>query len=426
MTDTTEEPLNEEDAQFAEEGNVAVASSISGQIKTPEELLEVLGVDMEIWVKERAIVNKWPIARRKDKKDLVFEDGKITGTIEDKGDMTVQELIQVKVWLLKRKPDAIEPVIAPISLNIKPIGIPRSRSSRRKRGLLIFDPHFGFRKDARTGALSPFHDRRAISIAIQLAAKYLPDVTVWGGDILDLAEWSDKFVRSPDMRYCTQPAIVEASWTIGQTRQYSQEQIVMLGNHDIRMEDAISNHLSQVYFLRPANKLQSPPILSVPYLLALEDMDVQYISNYPDGVYYVNDALAVVHGDKARSPLGGTAAATLNDSLVSKVFGHAHRRELVSKTLWYHGEPKVVEAFSPGTVGKIDGSIPGSEGEPTWQQGVAFVEYDDEGYNADLIPIENGRAYYRGEYFVAEDYRPQLYELEYFKQQRELKDLLEN
>ena len=97
---------------------------------------------------------------------------------------------------------------------------------------------------------------------------------------------------------------------------------------------------------------------------------------------------------------------------------------MVSKTLWYHGESKVVQAFCPGAVCKIDGTVPGSEEEATWQQGVAFIEYDDYGHNIDFVGINNGSAYYRGKHFLWEDYRNKLYELDYFKNLP--KDLLED
>jgi hypothetical protein len=424
MTTTEEMPNEEGQVSFEEEGNTAVADVISDRIKTPEELIEHLQLDLSVWKVEKSIVNKWEIARRKDTKELVFEDGKITGEIKDRGDFTVEPLYQVKLWLIRIHPEPIEPVISPINISITRTGIPRSRATERKRCLQICDPHFGYKRDFNTGQLIPFHDRRALSIVLQVAETFLPDVTVWAGDMQDLADWTEKFVRSPDMFHCTQPALVECAWVMGQVAKYSQESVVLKGNHDKRMEDAISNHLSQAYFLRPANKLDSPPALSIPYLLGLDDMEVQYIDDYPSGKYYLNDDLALIHGDVARAAPGATAAAILDKSQISKGFGHIHRRELVSKTLWYHGKPKVLQAFCPGAVCKIDKTVPGATDENTWQQGIAMIEYDDEGFNVDFIAINEGSAYYRGKHFLAEDYRPHLYKLEYFQGMVEKESLL--
>ena len=77
-----EEPLNNEgQAQYEEDGNRATASVISDRITTPEQLLEYLEIDLDVWEVERTVVNKWEIARRNDQKHLEFTQGKIDGVI---------------------------------------------------------------------------------------------------------------------------------------------------------------------------------------------------------------------------------------------------------------------------------------------------------------------------------------------------------
>ena len=403
-----EEHLGQAKIEF--DGNHATASLIDEKtrIKTPEELIALLGIDLDVWEIERELVNKWEIARRNDQKQLEFSQGKIDGYISDDGDFTVEPLWQVKVWLVKKKPEPLEPVVQPIKINVEPIGLPTARRYERKRALLVFDPHFGFKRNIQTGKLTPFHDRTAISIAIQLAQQFGPDVFGLGGDGLDLADWSDNYVRSPEFYLTTQPALIECAWVLGQLRKYSQAGFYVPGNHEDRLTRAMQKHLYQVYNLKPVNRLKEDPPMTVQNLLGLEGMDIEYVGEYPDGEYYLNPFFSVIHGKIARQP-GATSAAYVGDSQVSVAFGHIHRRELVSKTIWFHGESRVVEGLCPGCVCKIDGTVPGSTKNQNWQQGVAFVEYDDLDYNVDFIPIQDGEAYYRGSYFTARDYTKQLY-----------------
>jgi hypothetical protein len=266
-----------------------------------------------------------------------------------------------------------------------------------------------------SGELTPFHDRAAISLVIQLAAHLRPDLVVWGGDVLDLADQSDKFLRSPELRYTTQPAIVEAAWVIASIDQYTKKSVVIEGNHDRRLYTSLLSHFDHAYDLKPANKLKDPPPMSVESLLGLKDLGIQYIGDYPHGRYPLNDKLHIVHGDLARAQPGATAKGLLEREHKSIAFGHIHRRELVSRNLNANGHPEVITAFTPGCLCRIDGVVPGSKPGQSWQQGIAIVDYDDDNFDEAMIPIKDGYCYFNGSHFVAKDYTRKLHKLDFFK-----------
>jgi len=63
--------------QFQESGNTAEANSLSTQIKSPEELIEAAGIDMEVWEIDDFQIKSYDGWRADTEKDLRWEDGGI-------------------------------------------------------------------------------------------------------------------------------------------------------------------------------------------------------------------------------------------------------------------------------------------------------------------------------------------------------------
>ncbi len=84
-------------------GNIGEAESIDPDVRTLEDLLAICQVDLEEWRVDHYIVNKWAVARKNDVKNLEFNAGAITGSIQDDGGMHTQPLYQVKAWLVRKK-----------------------------------------------------------------------------------------------------------------------------------------------------------------------------------------------------------------------------------------------------------------------------------------------------------------------------------
>jgi len=372
-----------------EAANTREVSTKHPRIKTLDQLLEAAQVDLDTWEVERYVINKWEV-----------------GAKDSMDEIKIHPLFQVKAWLRRKELQALFPTIQPI--NISP-AIPRPVKRTRKdvhRSLFIADPQTGFRRNVHTGDLVPFHDRRVLDLALQIAEYQGFDDITWGGDILDQSEWTTKYLIEPEFMFTTQPALLEFSWWLSQYRQAAPDaQIdILFGNHN-RMKQAIMTHLKAAYELRAVDELEMPPAISLERLLALDALGVGFIEDYPDGKKWLTDAFFYQHASIARGGSGDTAKAILGKYRYTVGFGHIHRREMVSGKEFGREGHNIHTAFCPGCACHIDGRVPGSSSDHQWQQGFAVVEYLPERPELEphitVVGIDEGQAIYDGKLFTA-------------------------
>lgn len=376
------------------DGNFGVIRSVivEGQIKTVDELLKLAGIDRKIYEVTNPRVKKWDVALK-------------LKTDKDHEIVKVVPSIYIEVPLRTRYPTAFEPVIQPIHIDLPKLPKIKQQNKAIKRALIINDPQIGFRRTLHTTELVPFHDRRVLDLALQIAQNEQIDHISFGGDCLDLSEWSSKFLPEPEFFWTTQPALLEWSWWLTQFRlaQPSAEMKILEGNHDLRMPNLITQNLRQAYKLRSVDELNLPPALSVPRLLALHTLNAEYVANYPDNGYWLNDNVFITHGDLVRSGPGDTAKAIVNKQAFTTIFGHIHRRELVSRRLKTHSGDLIYSAFCPGCACRIDGAVPGSKSGDQWQNGIALIEYTNDSENIVPIAISDGSMIYNGSKWSSRD-----------------------
>lgn len=355
--------------EFSSLGNYAILD-YRGE-KNPsslDELLTACDVDRSIWQVERYVVNKWEVAMK-------LQDA-----------IVHRPLFQVKAWLVREKPIVVEfPTIKPI--NPINLSVPKAIKNDRMnyKALIIPDAQVGFSRNFQTGELDPFHDRRALDLCLQMAEIHKPDEIILLGDMLDLPEWSDKFMISPEFYWTTQPAVNELHWWIKELRQHTNKMIYIEGNHELRMSKAVVKNIIAAYNLKPANE-PNKNSLTVPTLLALDELGVEYMGPYPNGEYWINDNLRVSHGQIARKGGGKTAAAILADARNSEIVGHIHRHEMSQKTVHPRKGIKTYVAYSPGTVARIDGVVPAYQARNDWQQGMALVHFEKDNGKFQIVP----------------------------------------
>lgn len=379
-----------------EHGNILEITSKSARIKTLPQLIEAAEIDLEIWAIERHIINKWEVAGKfGSAPDQYFE---------------VQDLWQVKAWLVKKRPLALEPVVSPVVISVKlPKRTKKKESPHYCQGLLLPDPQFGFKKSLRTAKLDPFHDRAALDIALQIAQDYELDFLAWLGDFMDLADWTDKYTRSPNFYWTTQPAAIEGKWWLTQFRMadpHPTEMFLIEGNHETRMRTQIMNHFKEAYGIRSVDALDLPPLMSIPRLLALHDLDIEWVGDWPNGEVWLNDYIACEHGPLARGKSGATVSAYVQEVNETRIIAHIHRIESASRTVHERTSQRTVSVISVGCLCRVDGAVPGKRAKVNWQQGIGFVEYYTDGRSDHVvtaIPINNGQALFRGKLYVARD-----------------------
>ena len=375
--------------ELVETGNTRVYAARGHNIQTLEDLIKVCEIDLEKWRVDRHVANAWEVTV---KEGLTYTN------------------FQVKAWLTNKFPEPLQPVISDVVIKNFGWSPEESVVSEVGKALILADPHFGFRKDVNTGKLVPFHDRDALSIALALAKELEPELIALLGDWLDFAEWSDKFIRSPDMYNTTQPALIEAAWFLGELRLLCpRAQIFLLeGNHEGRVTKAINKQVPYAYGItQPDTGL---PILSVPNMLPLERLGIQYIGNYPDGEVWLSDNLRAIHGNVVRNKSGATATSILENITATTVFGHVHRQELASKTVFGRDGAEVISAFSPGCLCRVDGEVPAVHGRMNWQQGIGVIDYGQRVLGITPISITQGAALFEGRRYLGKEYIDQLKE----------------
>ena len=279
-----------------------------------------------------------------------------------------------------------------------------------KVAVILPDVQFGFRRNAETDLLDPYHDDRALNVALELVRIVRPDLIVLLGDVVDLAEFS-RFEQEPEFAGTTQRELDAAHLFLARLRaEVPDAEIRYLeGNHDRRIARAIVQNAKAALRLRPAYTTpETWPVLSIPSLLRLDDLGIKYVGGYPANLTWINERLACVHGEKVRSN-GSTAAAVVDDERVSVIFGHVHRIEQKYKTRRTYEGARFSFAATPGCLCRVDGAVPSTKGSSDpfgnaisrpedWQQGcsvVTFVEGDGP-FAYEQVFINEGRALFRG------------------------------
>ena len=365
---------------------VYITDNVSdGKAPTLQTLLEKFNVSEEEWKVTNFKVNQWDVSAKEE------VDGKIVWNTHTN--------YQARASLVRKRPvkcdfPAVQgATVGEVKLNVK---IPKRKL---KLDVVLPDAQVGFKRDIHSGELTPLHDLKAIAIATQIIKELKPNRIIMLGDMLDLPDWSTHFVRSPEFYFTTQPSLDWlASW-IKELRPYCKEMVYIEGNHEKRMIDSIVQNTIQAYGIKPANEPEASPIVSVPYMLGLHKMGVDYIGNYPHGEFYINDNLVCIHGNKVGPKSGQSIMKMLDSPRISVIQGHVHRLEMGHKTVWSHGQPKIYQAVSLGTLARIDGTVPGAGTRYNWQQGFGVVEYDNDRFQIDSIGIYDGKAIFKGKFY---------------------------
>jgi hypothetical protein len=94
------------------------------------------------------------------------------------------------------------------------------------------------------------------------------------------------------------------------------------------------------------------------------------------------------------------------------IFGHIHRYDASSRALYSRNGYRVITAYCPGFLGKMDGSVPGVKADQRWSQGIGIVHHSgSEEPSIEHLPISNGRMLFGGEVLLGQDYSDQLNKL---------------
>jgi len=371
---------------------------------TPEAVIEELGLSLDDWIIVSFRVNEWTSAPNASK-NLVAEGGRWAGTVQRKDDDAQHWAYSITV-----KPKVVvAPDVSFRFIQAQPHesvpAIPRATGTIRN-ALIFGDSQIGF-----TGSKT-YHDRAALDVIVQIAQNaghsstggYLDEV-ICVGDYLDLDCWQNRFVHDPDALGATQRTVCEGWywwWRIAEAVPTARR-VLLEGNHDARMGLSVSGHLREACGLRSVRDMASWPVLSIPYLLDLDKLKVEYMRGYPHNVLWLTDWLKVIHGTAFSSAPGQTARKLLQNTDTNTVAGHSHRNERASRTIHTRHGQQEITAVVVGCACKIDGTVPGRSATPQWQQGALWVTYDTEDPSRiefQEIRIHDGSAMFRGKVYT--------------------------
>lgn len=297
---------------------------------------------------------------------------------------------------------------------VKPVKI-TPNTTNLETLVILPDPQIGYMRLS-DGEMIACHDEDAMDVALQITRHAKPDSVINLGDFLDLPEWSSKFLVLPEFVMTTQPTIDRAHRFLAEQRAVAPnaKMVLIAGNHDNRLGLAIAKNAMAALRLRRAEAPKEWAVLSIPFLLRLDDLDVEYVGGYPAGRYKIAEACPeagqtpfyAIHGEKLDMQKLAKAERQ------SFVQGHIHRQALHHETYEINGNTETVLAVSPGCLCRVDGAVPSTKngvdehGRPlvrfeNWQQGMMIVTVDKTSgrYDTELIRIHKGQATWRGKSF---------------------------
>lgn len=247
----------------------------------------------------------------------------------------------------------------------------------------------------------PFHDEGLHEAVIAWLKEFKPDRAIMLGDLLDFdqvsrhrktPEWTATLQDTIDQGYGVLRAYIEASSNTAWT--------MLDGNHEDRLRKAILDYLYATYGLRRADSPDENPVLSVPFLLRLDELGVEWVrsatGSYEDAQVNVTSELAARHGWIARKGSGASALQTIDHLRYSVVIGHTHRQSVVFHTAHsITGEPKTLLGCEAGTLAQVRHGL-GYAQAPDWQNGFATASiWPDGQFNVQLAQWVDDRLLWR-------------------------------
>jgi hypothetical protein len=255
-----------------------------------------------------------------------------------------------------------------------------------KRVFVIPDCQVGYYRNIQTMELTPFHDLKAIDVMLQMLRDYKPDHVVILGDFLDLASLS-KYLQVAEFQLTLQPSIDYGYKLLAQIRSIVGPNCkidALAGNHERRMAEWVSRNALAAYGIRRGGIPESWPVMSIPHLLRLDELGIEYSAEYPGGQVWITPKLVCTHQppDKKR------------DLRASVIHGHTPHYRVEGHTVHYHGGIESYHTYSIPGLMRIDEvkdktalvrtAVPSNRTRVSWTQGVATVNVVDE----DLFKVE--------------------------------------
>ena len=297
---------------------------------------------------------------------------------------------------------------APVHVNVPNIPTRPARNGL-KLSLKAADPQIGYRA-LPNGTYQPFHDEAAMAVFTEVCRLEQPDSIIILGDVLDLPS-QGKYVQEAGFARTTQMALDTTHEWLATLRAVCPDAriVVIEGNHDKRMQTFIEQNALAAFGIRQAGTPDGWPVMSIPFLLRLPELNIEYQDAYPAATHWDDDTTRNIHGTRANSRGSTMSQYSADLPHINTWAGHTHRTEIVYKTVMgARGEPIESYSANPGCLCRTDGAVPSVHGAlhgdgtsarivEDWQQGFGALLYDGHGNSWPQVHrIRDGRTLYNG------------------------------
>jgi predicted MPP superfamily phosphohydrolase len=240
------------------------------------------------------------------------------------------------------------------------------------------DMQYGYRRISED-RFEPLHDPRALKVAQMILKDLKPDTIILQGDVLDFSELSKYEADSKHFGDTLQLSINGLHRYLASLRADNPDarMVGLAGNHEARLAKSVLRHNAQLANIKRANMPAEWHVNSVPFLLRLDELGVEWHGGYPANVYEHSDNLTFIHGQQVRS--GGSTAALYSKQFpdTNVIFGHVHRHEVHSRT---DRRGNQFSAVTFGALCRNDGSVP-SYYNGIDEKGEVVKRYEDWRFN---------------------------------------------
>ena len=222
----------------------------------------------------------------------------------------------------------------------------------------------------------PYHDVKAIKGTIDLAKDIQPDKIIFGGDVVDFYQVSS-FDKDVNRAFKLQQDVDKGHEMLLQYRCAcpDTEMIYLEGNHEVRMKR----------YLKKNPELSGIRALTVPALLELDELDIEYRDNlfYKGFLFKHGDYTNKYHANKELEVEG-----------ISGMAGHNHRNQMMARSdrrgdrAWY----------SVGHLSDVAKQDYMSNKAVNWQQGIAIIHFKKRSkrFHVTSIPLSSSKFIYNG------------------------------
>jgi len=237
-----------------------------------------------------------------------------------------------------------------------------------------------------------FEDNKALEVVYEVIEKYQPNQVIHLGDLLD-AYGISSFSKDPLRIETLQDEINIAKKLLRTIRTIAPQTKLTLfeGNHEYRLSRVIQNMDNGARELVKLDSFQEA--MTWPSLLQLSKVKCKFIPHNKQPFTELIPHLALKHGNVVRKFSGYTARGEFEHYHSSGMSGHTHR---LSK--YFH--TTLGTQYMWVETGCTCSTTPEYTLSPNWQQGFAVVTYTSkELLDIEVIRIQNGKAYFRGEQY---------------------------